>query len=355
MQGLRGGGESAIEWIVAGYAISTAVAARHRRPASVTGSADGGLFSLGMAIFHLLTSAECALAPDPGVLVAARVVQGAGGAALMAPNILSILGVVYTVPARVRAISIYGMVMGLAATSGQLYRRDPDPRRRGRLGWRAIFWINVPLGLAALIAAARLVPRIARRAAGPPGPARRGPDHRLPGGRGAAAGRRPAGRLAGLVLGGTRRRCAARRRVRLLPAAQGRPRRGVPLLDPRIFAAWPLRAGLLTQTCSGAAGGRGYLVLGLYLQQGRGLSALSAGAVFTVLAVGYLATSFRAPALTMRFGTHGDRPQGPVTAAAGDAACGWPRRNAGVAGSVAWLFPRAAAARSGAGAVHHPR
>ena len=71
-----------------------------------------------MAIF-VATSAACALAPDPAVLVAARVVQGVGGA-LMAPNILSILGVTYTGPDRVRAISVYGIVMGLAAVVGQI-------------------------------------------------------------------------------------------------------------------------------------------------------------------------------------------------------------------------------------------
>ena len=87
-QGLRAG-ESAIEWVVAGYAISTAVLL-------VTGGRLGDqfgrrrVFALGMALF-VVTSAACALAPDPAVLVAARVAQGVG-AALMAPNILSILG-----------------------------------------------------------------------------------------------------------------------------------------------------------------------------------------------------------------------------------------------------------------------
>src|ERR1700751_1420241 len=86
-QGLRAG-EGAIEWIVAGYAISTAVLL-------VTGGRLGDqlarrrVFAIGMAIF-VATSAACALAPDPAVLVAARIVQGVRGAR-MAPKILSIL------------------------------------------------------------------------------------------------------------------------------------------------------------------------------------------------------------------------------------------------------------------------
>jgi len=153
-QGLHAG-EGAIEWIVAGYAISTAVLL-------VTGGRLGDqfgrrrMFSVGMTVF-VAASAACALAYDPAVLVAARVVQGVG-AALMAPNILSIVGVVYTGPARVRAISVYGMVMGLAATSGQLIGGLLIRGDVAGLGWRLIFLINLPLGLAALLAAPRLVP-----------------------------------------------------------------------------------------------------------------------------------------------------------------------------------------------------
>jgi MFS family permease len=148
-------GEGVIEWVVAGYTISTAVLL-------VTGGRLGDqfgrrrVFAVGMAIF-VATSAVCALAPDPSVLIAARVVQGVG-AALMAPNILSILGVVYTGPARVRAISIYGMVMGLAATSGQIIGGILIRTDVAGLGSRTIFWINVPIGVAALLAAPRLIP-----------------------------------------------------------------------------------------------------------------------------------------------------------------------------------------------------
>jgi len=326
-----GAGEGAIEWIVAGYGISTAVLL-------VTGGRLGDqfgrrrVFAIGMAVF-VLTSAACALAPDPDVLVAARILQGVG-AALMAPNILSILGVVYRGPDRVRAISIYGMVMGLAATSGQLIGGVLIRSDLGGLGWRAIFWINVPLGVAALLACPRLVPE-------------------------SRADRGSRFDLAGVAL------ITACLVAVVLPLVDGRQegwpawswialgasvplaigfvahqrrkadRGGVPLLNPRVFAAWPLRAGLITQTAFWCQQAASYLVLGLYLQQGRGLSALAAGGVFTFLAAGYLITSFQAPALTVRFGRR-VIAAGAVLAAAGDAALYLATDHGG---SVAWLFP----------------
>ncbi|MGH3216520.1 MAG: MFS transporter, partial [Trebonia sp.] len=145
---------AAIEWLVSGYALTTAALL-------VTGGRLGDhygrrrLFSIGLAVF-VLASALCAVAPDPSVLVAARVLQGAG-AGVMAPNILAILGMTYTGPDRVRAISVYGMVMGLAAVSGQLVGGLLIDANVAGLGWRAIFWINVPIGLAALALAVRVL------------------------------------------------------------------------------------------------------------------------------------------------------------------------------------------------------
>jgi MFS family permease len=316
---------------VAGYGISTAVLL-------VTGGRLGDqfgcrrVFALGMALF-VVTSAACALAPDPAALVAARVAQGVG-AALMAPNILSILGVVYSGPDRVRAISVYGMVMGLAATSGQLIGGVLIRSDLGGLGWRAIFWINVPFGVAALLACPRFVPE-------------------------SRADQRSRLDLTGVTL------ITACLVAVVLPLVDGRQagwpiwswaalgtavpfaiafavhqrrkadRGGVPLLNPRVFAAWPLRAGLITQTVFWCQQAASYLVLGLYLQQGRGLSALAAGAVFTFLAAGYLITSFQAPALTVRFGRQ-VIAVGAVLAAAGDGALYLATDHGG---SVAWLFP----------------
>ena len=146
---------AAIEWVVAGYGLTSAAFL-------VTGGRLGDhygrrkLFCVGIATFTV-TSALCAVAPDAGFLVAARLAQGVG-AAIMAPNVLSILGTTYTGPARVKAISVYGMVMGIAAVGGQLLGGLLIAANLAGLGWRVIFWVNVPVGIAALVLARRLVP-----------------------------------------------------------------------------------------------------------------------------------------------------------------------------------------------------
>ena len=112
-----GASPAAILWVVAGYGLTSAAFL-------VCGARLGDhygrrrLFCAGLAMFTV-TSALCAAAPDSGFLIAARLAQGIG-AAIMAPNVLSILGTTYTGSDRVRAISVYGMVMGIAAAGGQL-------------------------------------------------------------------------------------------------------------------------------------------------------------------------------------------------------------------------------------------
>src|ERR1700761_343667 len=154
---------AAIEWIVAGYGLTSAAFL-------VTGGRLGDhygrrrAFCAGLAAFTV-TSALCAVAPDAGFLVAARLAQGVA-AAVLAPNVLSILGTSYVGPARVKAISVYGMVMGIAAVGGQLLGGLLIAANLAGLGWRAIFWVNVPIGLAALALARRVVPESRAPSAG---------------------------------------------------------------------------------------------------------------------------------------------------------------------------------------------
>ena len=325
---------AAIEWLVSGYALTSA-------SLLVCGGRLGDhygrrrCFCIGLAAF-VLASALCAVAPDPGFLIAARLVQGAGGA-IMAPNIMSILGMTYTGRDRVRAISVYGMVMGIAAVGGQLIGGVLIDANVAGLGWRAIFWVNVPVGLVALAAAWRLVPESRAARAG---------HLDLPGAALLAAG------LVAIVLPLADGRaqgwpawswaCLALGPV-LLALFAGYLRRagrhgGQPLLDPAVFAVRSLRVGLTVQALFWCQQAASYLLLALFLQQGRGLGALESGGVFAVLAAGYLLTSLRAPALTVRFGRR-VIATGAVCGAVGDLLLVLAVGHWGVGGPLVALFP----------------
>ena len=112
---------------------------------------------------------------------------------------------------------------------------------------------------------------------------------------------------------------------------------GQPLLDPAIFAVRAFRAGLTCQVLFWCQQAASYLLLALYLQEGRGLSPIKAGGVFAVLAAGYLATSLRAPALPMRFGRR-VVATGALVAGLGDLALVLAVLSNG-GGPVAALFP----------------
>jgi MFS family permease len=144
----------AIEWIVAGYALTSAV---FLISAARLGDRIGRrrTFSLGLAVFTA-ASAACGLAASPGELVIARLFQGVGAALLM-PNVLAIIGVNFAGPDLPRALGVYGLVMGLAAASGQLIGGVLVQLDLAGLGWRSCFLINVPVGVAALMLAPKVI------------------------------------------------------------------------------------------------------------------------------------------------------------------------------------------------------
>ncbi|MFD4193886.1 MFS transporter [Amycolatopsis thermoflava] len=144
-----------LEWIVAGYGLAFALllvvggrlgdAFGHRR-----------VFSLGLAAFTL-TSLVCGLAPNAGVLVAARVVQGAA-AALVVPQVLSIIQATTSGERRSRTIGYYGATGGISMVVGQLLGGVLVSADLAGGGWRPIFLVNVPIGLLGLVLARRLLP-----------------------------------------------------------------------------------------------------------------------------------------------------------------------------------------------------
>src|SRR5258708_7315172 len=150
-----GAGSSAIEWIVAGYALTFAT---FLIAAGRLGDRIGRRRTLmiGFTIFTL-ASALCGLAPTATILIAARLVQGAS-AALISPSVLALVGVIYSGLDRARAIGVYATVMGLAAAGGQLIGGALIQADMFGLGWRTVFLINVPVGLMALYLARSWVP-----------------------------------------------------------------------------------------------------------------------------------------------------------------------------------------------------
>jgi EmrB/QacA subfamily drug resistance transporter len=304
---------SGLEWVVAGYGLTFAALLV---TAGRLGDRCGRRLTLcaGLALFGA-ASFVCGVAPSASVLIAARLAQGAA-AALISTSVLALMGVLYTGTERVRAISIYGMTMGLAAAAGQLIGGVILQANLFGLGWRSLFLINIPIAVVALLVAPRLVPE-------------------------SRAERPPAFDVVGVVL------VTAGLVALVLPLVQGRQlgwpawtwvclagapavfavfvahqRRleragGSPVLPPSLFANRSLRAGLLTQLAFWSGQAALFLVLALYLQDGRHLDPLQAGMVFSILAASYLATSLRAPALTVRHGRE-VIALGAVLLAAGD-------------------------------------
>ncbi|HEV2967732.1 MAG TPA: DHA2 family efflux MFS transporter permease subunit [Candidatus Dormibacteraeota bacterium] len=110
------------------------------------------LFAIGLFVFTL-ASALCGLSQNVGELIAARIIQGVGGA-LLTPQTLSIITSLFPPERRGAAFGVWGAVAGLATVTG--------PTLGGALityiDWRWIFFINVPIGIAALIATFVIIP-----------------------------------------------------------------------------------------------------------------------------------------------------------------------------------------------------
>jgi len=342
-------GSGAVEWIVAGYALTSAV---FLIAAGRLGDRFGRrrLFSLGLGLFTL-ASALCGAAATPLELVVARLVQGVAAALLM-PNVLSLIGVIYRGRDCVRALSVYGTVMGFAAAGGQLIGGALIALDPAGLSWRTCFLINVPIGLVALAFAPRAIPESRDETA---------PTLDLAGTLLATAG------LTAVVLPLVEGRqhswptwtwislAAAPLLLIVFLAHQRRLARrgGNPLLDLSLFRERSFSAGLLTQLCFWTGQASFFVVLALYLQQGRGLHALAAGLVFTILAGAYLVASIAAPSLTARYG-RGVIACGAMVLASGHALLLAAVAAVGVTGSIATLVPGLLLVGAGMGLILAP-
>jgi EmrB/QacA subfamily drug resistance transporter len=265
-----------MQWVVDAY---TLVVASFLMLAGATADRVGRrrTFQAGMTLFTA-GSLLCSLAPGIGTLIAFRAVQ-ALGASMLNPVALSIIANVFTEPkARARAIGVWGTVAGLSLAVG--------PVVGGFLvqavGWRSVFWVNLPIGATALVLTAKYVPE--SKAVRP-----RPVD--------------PVGQtlvlftLAGLtyaVIEGPRAGWQSPLIIGLFASAAAavvlllwyEPRRTDPLLDLRFFRSVPFSSATVIAVAAFVAFS-GFLFLNtLYLQQARGLSAVRTGLCTLPMAAG---------------------------------------------------------------------
>jgi EmrB/QacA subfamily drug resistance transporter len=144
-------GLASLQWTLTAYNIAFAAGI-------ITAAAAGDrfgrrrVFNIGLALFTV-ASAVCAVAPNAPALIAARTVQGLGGAVVL-PLSLTILTTAFPAQRRGMIIGIYGGLAGLAVAMGPIIGGAVTQG----LDWHWIFWINVPIGAAALPLAMRLLP-----------------------------------------------------------------------------------------------------------------------------------------------------------------------------------------------------
>ena len=146
-----GGGAANLPWIINAYALTFAAGI-------ITASALGDRLGrrrtyVGGLVLFSLASAACALAPNLGVLIGFRAVQGLGAAIVM-PLGLTLLTSTFPADRRGAVVGIWGGVAGLGVASGPLVGGVVTEG----LDWHWIFWVNVPLGLAAVVAILRVMP-----------------------------------------------------------------------------------------------------------------------------------------------------------------------------------------------------
>jgi EmrB/QacA subfamily drug resistance transporter len=150
-----GASGASLQLVVAGYTVSYAMLL-------ITGARLGELygrrrvFVIGVLGFTL-SSLVCGVAPGTAVLIAARLVQGAAAAAMM-PQIISVIQVQFSGGARARALSAYSAVISSGFVAGQVLGGVLVSADLFGSGWRPVFLVNVPIGLAVAALVPRLVP-----------------------------------------------------------------------------------------------------------------------------------------------------------------------------------------------------
>jgi EmrB/QacA subfamily drug resistance transporter len=280
-----GGDGTLVQWAAAAYTLAYAIGL-------VTGGRLGDIygrrrmFLLGLVGFIVL-SALCGLAPNPEVLIACRVLQGLFGAVLV-PQGFGLVRSVFPDDEVGAAFGAFGPVIGLSAVGGPVLAGALIGWDPAGLGWRAVFLVNVPVGLVCLVLALRVLPE--SRSAGALRP---DPVGALLVSAGLALLVFPL--IEGRALGWpawTALMAAAGVAVLVLFGRHQRRRRAAgrtPLVEPALFGSRAFTAGLVVGVVFFGAMTALVFVLGLHLQLALGFDALDAGLAQAPWAVGLVA------------------------------------------------------------------
>jgi EmrB/QacA subfamily drug resistance transporter len=292
-----GSGPPALELIVGGFGLTFALGL-------VTGGRLGDrygrrrIFLSGVLLFAC-ASVISGVAPTSGVLIAARLAQGAASS-LMVPQVLSIIRVSFPASERRIALACYGMTIAVGQLAGQVLGGIILSSDIAGLTWRPIFFVNAPVAAATVLLTIRVVP-----------------ESRSP--------TRPSLDLVGVGL------LTLASGLLIIPVVEGgslgwplwcwaflaavpaagslfvwwerrvRPRRQ-PLVDLGLFRSAEFRRGLFVNVTLYATISSFFFVLGPYLQLGRGDSPLQAGLTFVPLAAGNFVASMSSGVLVARYG-----------------------------------------------------
>lgn len=246
------------------------------------------MFRLGLSAFTA-ASLGCGLAPGAGTLIALRAVQGVT-AAVLVPQVVSLIQARFDGPARARAIGLYSMVLAVGVAAGQIAGGLIVGADVAGLGWRPALLVNVPVGVVLLVAAGRLLP-------GDPPPSVARLDcvgvALLAGSMTAVVGGLTLGRENGWPMSWLSVTVAGAAGLLAFGGYERRLTRtgGTPLLDPRAVRAPGVPAGLAACFLVMGAYAAFLFVLTLHLQGALGFGPLRAGATFVPFAAGFATVS----------------------------------------------------------------
>ncbi|MFI7026620.1 MFS transporter [Micromonospora sp. NPDC049900] len=291
-------GPSDLQWVLSGYALTFGLVLV---PAGRFGDVHGrrNAFVFGIALFTV-TSALAGLAQSPGWLVAARLLQGAA-AGLVNPQVTGLIQQLFQGPERARPFGLLGATIGISTAVGPLLGGLLIAAGGPEHGWRWVFFVNVPVGIVAVVLGWRLLPRhpigeVVRRRPDPIGVVLLGVGVTLV--------------LLPLV---QREQWHGPAKWLLLPAGlvalvgfvlweRRYARQGPPLFDVRLFTRQSYALGSLIALVYFGGFTAIFFIFTLYLQNGRGYSALVAGLAITPFALGSAVASAVGGRIVNRYG-----------------------------------------------------